>query len=207
MGAVGLRLSGAERDRRHLCLQRVSDDEGRCRRAGRYLAGELAGPRDGHRRCDGGAAGTSHRGVGRLATAAAERVDGVHHGGGGADRRDEPDPPRPPLPVGWFGVAGRNVVYYLLASAVFRDGISGVFAFGGVLGARVYWISQADVLLFGVAARSGGVGRGRWRSARRPRRVQTGHRGFAQRDGHQSVWFSPHALRRACASHHTRSTT
>ena len=32
----------------------------------------------------------------------------------------------------------RNVVYYLLASAVFRDGISGVFAFGAVLGARVY---------------------------------------------------------------------
>ena len=54
--------------------------------------------------------------------------------------------------MGWFGVAGRNVVYYLLASAVFRDGISGVFAFGGVLGARVYGISQADVLLFGVAA-------------------------------------------------------
>ncbi len=46
----------------------------------------------------------------------------------------------------------RNVVYYLLASAVFRDGISGVFAFGAVLGARVYGISQADVLLFGVAA-------------------------------------------------------
>ncbi len=47
----------------------------------------------------------------------------------------------------------RNIiVYYLLASAVFRDGISGVFAFGAVLGARVYGISQADVLLFGVAA-------------------------------------------------------
>ncbi|MCW2654522.1 MAG: rane protein [Mycobacterium sp.] len=46
----------------------------------------------------------------------------------------------------------RNVVYYLLASAVFRDGLSGVFAFGAVLGVNVYGISQADVLLFGVTA-------------------------------------------------------
>jgi MFS transporter, UMF1 family len=46
----------------------------------------------------------------------------------------------------------RNVVYYLLASAVFRDGLTGVFTFGGVLGVRVYGISQADVLLFGVIA-------------------------------------------------------
>jgi UMF1 family MFS transporter len=48
----------------------------------------------------------------------------------------------------------RNVVYYLLASAVFRDGLSGVFTFGAVLGVTVYGISQADVLLFGVAASS-----------------------------------------------------
>jgi UMF1 family MFS transporter len=46
----------------------------------------------------------------------------------------------------------RNVVYYLLASAVFRDGLTGVFAFGAVLGVNVYGISQADVLLFGVSA-------------------------------------------------------
>jgi UMF1 family MFS transporter len=46
----------------------------------------------------------------------------------------------------------RNVVYYLLASAVFRDGLSGVFAFGAVLGVNVYGISQANVLLFGVMA-------------------------------------------------------
>jgi MFS transporter, UMF1 family len=46
----------------------------------------------------------------------------------------------------------RNVVYYLLASAVFRDGLSGVFTFGAVLGVTVYGISQADVLLFGVTA-------------------------------------------------------
>jgi UMF1 family MFS transporter len=57
----------------------------------------------------------------------------------------------------WADVVGewrrdRNVVYYLLASAVFRDGLAGVFAFGAVLGVNVYGISQADVLLFGVMA-------------------------------------------------------
>lgn len=46
----------------------------------------------------------------------------------------------------------RNVVYYLGASAVFRDGLTGVFTFGAVLGVNVYGVSQADVLLFGVAA-------------------------------------------------------
>ncbi|RAV08739.1 MFS transporter [Mycolicibacterium sp. GF69] len=45
-----------------------------------------------------------------------------------------------------------NVVYYLIASAVFRDGLTGIFAFGAVLGVRVYGISEADVLLFGVSA-------------------------------------------------------
>ncbi|WP_422746127.1 MFS transporter [Mycobacterium sp. WMMD1722] len=57
----------------------------------------------------------------------------------------------------WAEVVGewrrdRNIVYYLLASAVFRDGLAGVFAFGAVLGVSVYGISPADVLLFGVAA-------------------------------------------------------
>jgi UMF1 family MFS transporter len=46
----------------------------------------------------------------------------------------------------------RNVVYYLLASAVFRDGLAGVFTFGAVLGVNVYGVSSANVLLFGVAA-------------------------------------------------------
>lgn len=46
----------------------------------------------------------------------------------------------------------RNVVYYLLASALFRDGLMGVFQFGGVLAAAVYGLSAADVLLFGVTA-------------------------------------------------------
>ena len=48
----------------------------------------------------------------------------------------------------------RNLVYYLVVSAVFRDGLAGVFAFGAVLGVSVYGISQADVLIFGVIASS-----------------------------------------------------
>jgi MFS transporter, UMF1 family len=46
----------------------------------------------------------------------------------------------------------RNVVFYLMAAAVFRDGLTGVFQFGAVLGVAVYGISQADVLIFGVIA-------------------------------------------------------
>jgi len=46
----------------------------------------------------------------------------------------------------------RNLVYYLIVSAVFRDGLAGVFAFGAVLGVSVYGISQANVLIFGVVA-------------------------------------------------------
>jgi MFS transporter, UMF1 family len=46
----------------------------------------------------------------------------------------------------------RNLVYYLLAAAVFRDGLAGVFTFGGVLGVNAYGISPADVLIFGMTA-------------------------------------------------------
>jgi UMF1 family MFS transporter len=57
----------------------------------------------------------------------------------------------------WSEIVGEwrrdhNIVYYLLASAVFRDGLGGVFTFGAVLGVNVYGVSAADVLLFGVGA-------------------------------------------------------
>jgi len=57
----------------------------------------------------------------------------------------------------WSEITGewrrdRNVVYYLIASAVFRDGVTGVVTFGAVLGVNVYGISEANVLLFGVGA-------------------------------------------------------
>jgi MFS transporter, UMF1 family len=77
-----------------------------------------------------------------------------------------PAPPQPPREkVGLVGAyrkvwtdiraewhRDRNLVYYLMASAVFRDGLAGVFAFGAVLGVAVYGLSEADVLMFGVAA-------------------------------------------------------
>jgi UMF1 family MFS transporter len=57
----------------------------------------------------------------------------------------------------WIEVKGEwhrdhNVVYYLVASAIFRDGLTGVFSFGAVLGVTVFGVSPADVLLFGVCA-------------------------------------------------------
>lgn len=45
----------------------------------------------------------------------------------------------------------RNLVYFLVASAIFRDGLAAIFAFGAVLGVNVYTLSKADVLIFGVA--------------------------------------------------------
>ncbi|MGB8388841.1 MFS transporter [Mycobacterium sp.] len=57
----------------------------------------------------------------------------------------------------WAEVGGewrrdRNLIYFLVASALFRDGLAAIFAFGAVLGVNVYGLSQAHVLVFGVAA-------------------------------------------------------
>ncbi|MEV0293919.1 MFS transporter [Nocardia sp. NPDC050710] len=49
-------------------------------------------------------------------------------------------------------ITDRRTVGFLLASAVFRDGLAGVFTFGAVLAVRVYGIADSDVLLFGIAA-------------------------------------------------------
>jgi UMF1 family MFS transporter len=46
----------------------------------------------------------------------------------------------------------RQTVYFLVASAVFRDGLAGVFTFGGVLAASVFGFSPGDVIIFAVAA-------------------------------------------------------
>lgn len=46
----------------------------------------------------------------------------------------------------------RNLVYFLLASAIFRDALAAIFAFGAVLGVKVYGLSPGNVLIFGVAA-------------------------------------------------------
>ena len=46
----------------------------------------------------------------------------------------------------------RNTVYFLIASAVFRDGLTGVFTFGGVLAAGTFGFSAGEVIIFAVAA-------------------------------------------------------
>lgn len=46
----------------------------------------------------------------------------------------------------------RNVVYFLVASALFRDGLAAIFTFGPVLGVGVYGVPREDVLIFGMAA-------------------------------------------------------
>jgi len=46
----------------------------------------------------------------------------------------------------------RHTVYFLGASALFRDGLAAIFTFGAVLAVTVYDINEADVLIFGVAA-------------------------------------------------------
>jgi len=45
-----------------------------------------------------------------------------------------------------------NTIGFLLASAIFRDGLTGVFTFGGVLGHVAFGLSATQVLMFGVAA-------------------------------------------------------
>jgi UMF1 family MFS transporter len=45
-----------------------------------------------------------------------------------------------------------HTVYFLAASALFRDGLAAVFAFGAVLAVTVYGLDAGGVLLFGIAA-------------------------------------------------------
>ncbi|MBO0899067.1 MFS transporter [Cellulomonas sp. zg-ZUI222] len=46
----------------------------------------------------------------------------------------------------------RSTLRFLIASAVFRDGLTGVFTFGGVLAAGSFGFSASDVIMFGIAA-------------------------------------------------------
>lgn len=50
----------------------------------------------------------------------------------------------------WKG--SRPTFWFLLASAVFRDGLAGVFAFGAVIAAVAFHFSSNEVLIFGIAA-------------------------------------------------------
>ncbi|MDR0415798.1 MAG: MFS transporter, partial [Propionibacteriaceae bacterium] len=46
----------------------------------------------------------------------------------------------------------RQTAYFLLASALFRDGLAGVFAFGAVIAAGTFGFSTGEVVVFGAAA-------------------------------------------------------
>jgi UMF1 family MFS transporter len=46
----------------------------------------------------------------------------------------------------------RPAVWFLVASAIFRDGLAGVFTFGGVLAASVFGFSAGEVIIFAIAA-------------------------------------------------------
>ena len=50
------------------------------------------------------------------------------------------------------GDEARPTLWFLLASAVYRDGLAGVFAFGAVIAARAYDFTDSQVILFGIAA-------------------------------------------------------
>ena len=77
--------------------------------------------------------------------------------------RDRPKPLAPRVGVAdsyrlvWRSIRGlwstsRHTVYFLLASALFRDGLAGVFAFGAILAAGTFGLSAGEVIIFGAAA-------------------------------------------------------
>ncbi|KAB7742992.1 MFS transporter [Nostocoides sp. F2B08] len=77
--------------------------------------------------------------------------------------RDRPRPLAPRVGVAdsyrlvWRSIRGlwstsRHTVYFLLASALFRDGLAGVFAFGAILAAGTFGLSAGEVIIFGAAA-------------------------------------------------------
>ncbi|MTE23864.1 MFS transporter [Microbacterium sp. ZXX196] len=48
--------------------------------------------------------------------------------------------------------ATRNTFWFLLASSVFRDGLSGVFTFGAIIAAQVFGFGFIELVIFGIAA-------------------------------------------------------
>jgi len=50
----------------------------------------------------------------------------------------------------WRG--DRQMALFLIASAVFRDGLTGVFQFGGILAAGTFGFSSGDVIIFAIVA-------------------------------------------------------
>ncbi len=51
-----------------------------------------------------------------------------------------------------LGRSDKNLLGFLVASAVYRDGLTAVFTFGGVLAAGTFGLSQTEVIFFAIAA-------------------------------------------------------
>lgn len=77
--------------------------------------------------------------------------------------KDRPQPLAPRVGIAdsyrlvWRSIRGlwgssRHTVYFLMASALFRDGLAGVFAFGAILAAGTFGLSAGEVIIFGAAA-------------------------------------------------------
>lgn len=54
--------------------------------------------------------------------------------------------------IAQFWRTERSVVWFLISSAIYRDGLAGVFSFGGVLAAAAFGFEADEVLIFGIAA-------------------------------------------------------
>ncbi len=54
--------------------------------------------------------------------------------------------------IGSLWRTDRTTVFFLMASALFRDGLAGVFAFGAVIAAGTFGFSAGDVVIFGAVA-------------------------------------------------------
>src|SRR5690606_25611213 len=48
--------------------------------------------------------------------------------------------------------SARSTLWFLLASAVYRDGLAGVFTFGAVIAAVAFNFEPSEVIVFGIAA-------------------------------------------------------
>jgi UMF1 family MFS transporter len=51
-----------------------------------------------------------------------------------------------------MGRENPNLLKFLIASAVYRDGLNGVFIYGAVLGGIAFGLSLTEIIIFGIAA-------------------------------------------------------
>lgn len=54
--------------------------------------------------------------------------------------------------IGRLWRTSRHTLWFLIASALYRDGLAGVFLFGGILAGGTFGFSPTDVIVFGAAA-------------------------------------------------------